>query len=68
MVLDLLKFVKSAMKNFHQSEASIVVMWLPKKKILRKPTSEANSTNFFLVGTYIMVPMNNCEEKIFKKI
>ena len=30
MVLDLLKYVKSAMKNFDQSEASIVVMWLPK--------------------------------------
>ena len=29
MVLDLLKYVKSAMKNVDQSEASIVVMWLP---------------------------------------
>ena len=82
MVLDLLKYVKSATKNFDQSEASIVVMWLPKeasdwsknliadlahmsnsktilplvifwfgdylkKKILRKPTSGACSTNFF---------------------
>ena len=30
-VLDSLKYVKSAMKNFDQSEASIVVMWLPKE-------------------------------------
>ena len=30
MVLELLKYAKSAMKNFDQSEASIVVMWLPK--------------------------------------
>ena len=31
MVLELLKYAKSAMKNFDQSEASILVMWLPKK-------------------------------------
>ena len=29
MILELLKYAKSAMKNFDQSEASIVVMWLP---------------------------------------
>ena len=28
MVLEILKYVKSALKNFDQSEASIVVMWL----------------------------------------
>ena len=27
MILELLKYAKSAMKNFDQSEASIVVMW-----------------------------------------
>ena len=32
MVFELLKYAKSAMKNFDQSGASIVVMWLPKKK------------------------------------
>ena len=31
MVLDLLKYVKSAMENFDQSEASILVMWLSKE-------------------------------------
>ena len=31
MVLELLKYAKSAMKNFDQSGASIVVMWLPKE-------------------------------------
>ena len=31
MVLELLIYAKSAMKNFDQSEASIVVMWLPKE-------------------------------------
>ena len=30
-VLELHKYAKSAMKNFDQSEASILVMWLPKK-------------------------------------
>ena len=30
MILELLKYAKSAFKNFDQSEASIVVMWLPK--------------------------------------
>ena len=30
MVLELLIYAKSAIKNFDQSEASIVVMWLPK--------------------------------------
>ena len=29
MVLELLKHAKFAIKNFDQSEASIVVMWLP---------------------------------------
>ena len=28
MILELLKYAKSAFKNFDQSEASIVVMWL----------------------------------------
>ena len=31
MVLELLIYAKSAMKNFDQSEASILVMWLPKE-------------------------------------
>ena len=31
MVLELLIYAKSAMKNFDQSEASIVVMWLSKE-------------------------------------
>ena len=31
MVLELLKYAKSAMKNFDQSEASILVMWLSKE-------------------------------------
>ena len=31
MVLELLKYAKSAIKNFNQLEASIVVMWLPKE-------------------------------------
>ena len=30
MALELLEYAKSAIKNFDQSEASIVVMWLPK--------------------------------------
>ena len=30
MVLELLKYAKSAINFFDQSEASIVVMWLPK--------------------------------------
>ena len=30
VVLELLKYAKSAIKVFDQSEASIVVMWLPK--------------------------------------
>ena len=30
MILELLKYAKSAFKNFDQSEASIVVMWLQK--------------------------------------
>ena len=30
MVLELLKYAKSALENFDQSEASIVDMWLPK--------------------------------------
>jgi len=30
MILELLKYAKSAIRNFDQSEASIVVMWLPK--------------------------------------
>ena len=82
MVLELLIYAKTAIKNFDQSEASIVVMWLSKeasdwskffyctfgiydqfqdhftlghfliralfkKKILRKLTSGAHSTNFF---------------------
>ena len=28
MILELLKYAKSVIKNFDQSEASIVVMWL----------------------------------------
>ena len=28
MILELLKYAKSVFKNFDQSEASIVVMWL----------------------------------------
>ena len=31
MVLELLIYAKSAIKNFDKSEASIVVMWLPKE-------------------------------------
>ena len=31
MVLELLIYTKSAIKKFDQSEASIVVMWLPKE-------------------------------------
>ena len=31
MILELLKYAKSVFKNFDQSEASIVVMWLPKE-------------------------------------
>ena len=31
MVLELLIYAKSAIKNFDQSEASIVVMWLSKE-------------------------------------
>ena len=31
MVLELLIYAKSALKNFDQSEASIMVMWLPKE-------------------------------------
>ena len=32
MVLELLKYAKSAIKKyFYQSEASILVMWLPKE-------------------------------------
>ena len=31
MVLELLKYAKSAIKNLDQSEASIVVMWLWKE-------------------------------------
>ena len=30
MILELLKYTKSVFKNFDQSEASIVVMWLQK--------------------------------------
>ena len=30
MILESLKYAKSVFKNFDQSEASIVVMWLPK--------------------------------------
>ena len=30
MIIELLKYAKSAIRNFDQSEASIVVMWLPK--------------------------------------
>ena len=30
MVLEILKYAKSVFKNFDQSEASIVVMWLQK--------------------------------------
>ena len=33
MVLELLKYAKSAIKKFDQSEASIVVMWLPEMGI-----------------------------------
>ena len=42
MVLELLIYAKSAMKNFDQSEASILVMWLPK---------EASDWSKFLGGT-----------------
>ena len=31
IVLELVKYAKSAVKNFHQSEASILVMWLSKE-------------------------------------
>ena len=35
MILELLKYAKSAIRNFDQSEASIMVMWLPITDLLR---------------------------------
>ena len=51
MVLDLLKYVKSAMKNFDQSEASIVVMWLP---------MEASDWSKFLTTDLAVSPGKSC--------
>ena len=46
MIIELLKYAKSAIRNFDQSEASIVVMWLPKKA--------SEGRNFFIADLAYM--------------
>ena len=55
MVLDLLKYVKYAMKNFDQSEASIVVMWL--QKVASDWSKFLNTDLAYLSNSKIILPL-----------
>ena len=64
MVLELLKYAKSAMKNFDQSGASIVVMWLPKEasdwsKFFIADLAYMSNSKYILLANFGQLPFNH---------
>ena len=55
MVLELLKYAKSAIKNLDQSEASIVVMWL--QKVASDGSKFLNTDLAYLSNSKIILPL-----------
>ena len=55
MVLELLKYAKSAIKNLDQSEASIVVMWL--QKVASDWSKFLNTDLAYLSNSKIILPL-----------
>ena len=55
MILELLKYAKSAFKNFDQSEASIVVMWL--QKVASDWSKFLNTDLAYLSNSKIILPL-----------
>ena len=55
MILELLKYAKSVFKNFDQSEASIVVMWL--QKVASDWSKFLNTDLAYLSNSKIILPL-----------
>ena len=55
MILELLKYAKSVIKNFDQSEASIVVMWL--QKVASDWSKFLNTDLAYLSNSKIILPL-----------